>query len=563
MIDKRQLARAEHIIDSSGVVDVLIAGYRTSPRGRPANRSGLRLMLLGMLLSIHHRGTSTLTSAHATLSSLDVDEQIRIGWCEIVDGKPEQPVTLDDFYNLDRVICERLAYTEASDPELDDSERERRHQVIRDYCDALCDVFRFAWDSDALALDATGVWSWGRGYSKDKDGPTVQRLASEHHVADESVAETIETMSQMATRRRDVDAAWGVKTKKNGQNEVFFGYEMHAFAQTPQLTDPRASDETNGAPPLLTRFELTPAGTDVVDVSLNLLDRHHVDIKDLIVDRHYHYKTPDRWKAKLDRRGVRQHLNLRKDEHGFTEYQRMRFAAGSAHCPATPDDLGTIERPNAGETSGFEEFSRKIAVRERYAMQPHTKPDEHGTHRVKCPAVAGKVGCPLRPDTEAVAIELGLPLVENPPSHEPGGEPLPACCTQETVTVSFDPNDDAQARLYKLQQQHYWGSEAWERVWSKRTYIEGLFGNVKNPGTENLRRGHFQIFGLVWVHIVLGLAAASYNLRMLDNWAARNPGHPHQNLPLTASHEADDEPIVGRIEVTAEEYKMLQAYRAA
>ena len=50
MIHRHDLTRAAHIIDNSGIVDTLISGYRTSRRGRPANRNGLRLMLLGLLL---------------------------------------------------------------------------------------------------------------------------------------------------------------------------------------------------------------------------------------------------------------------------------------------------------------------------------------------------------------------------------------------------------------------------------------------------------------------------------------------------------------------------------
>ena len=63
----------------------------------------------------------------------------------------------------------------------------------------------------------------------------------------------------------DPDASYGVKTRKDGKREVFFGYELHALVRAP---DGSAHDDFI---PLFEAFELTPAGTDTVAPSLGLL----------------------------------------------------------------------------------------------------------------------------------------------------------------------------------------------------------------------------------------------------------------------------------------------------
>ena len=156
----------------------------------------------------------------------------------------------------------------------------------------------------------------------------------------------------------------------------------------------------------------------------------------MLVDRHYHYKEFKRWAAQLIERGVTQHFDLRADELGFTEYDGMRWAAGVAHCPGAPDELGDLARPplNASPAE-MKRFAKQIATREAMSMSLHTPPNDTGQQRVKCPALSGKVGCALRANTKEVAVELGLPVIENPPDITTHPE-LPACCTQQTVSTT-------------------------------------------------------------------------------------------------------------------------------
>ena len=101
MISSRDIAQAEYIIDTSGIVDILIDGYRTSARGRRAPRETMRLMLLGLMLSIHTKRMATLTAAYSALrDDLTLDTQIRLGFRNAPNAQPN--VTIHDFYNLER-----------------------------------------------------------------------------------------------------------------------------------------------------------------------------------------------------------------------------------------------------------------------------------------------------------------------------------------------------------------------------------------------------------------------------------------------------------------------------
>jgi hypothetical protein len=89
--------------------------------------------------------------------------------------------------------------------------------------------------------------------------------------------------------------------------------------------------------------------------------------------------------------------------------------------------------------------------------------------------------------------------------------PAPSCCRQSTVELK----EDGQRKLW---QREYWGSKAWVFSNNRRTYVEGVFGNIKNPSTENLSRGTFRITGPARVTLFLGLASTAHNVRLHRNW---------------------------------------------
>ena len=110
--------------------------------------------------------------------------------------------------------------------------------------------------------------------------------------------------------------------------------------------------------------------------------------------------------------------------------------------------------------------------------------------------------------------------------------------------------------IRKLEQPFYWGSEEWEQSYRRRAYVEGSYGNRKNPATENVDRGQNQVFGLVWLHIAHTMINASYNVRRLVTWAAQHPNHPNAQHPLC--QQPDQTADVVSVTMTTDEYRQLR-----
>lgn len=169
MISPNDIAAAEYIIDTAGLVSILLDGRKRSNRGRKTDPKPYRLLLLGGLLNVQTRGNFVITDIHRTLvERIPFDEQLRLGirvpCTDPVTGERLVDVLrLHDLNNALAALRKDLSYGTGSAPDIDDAERARRREVTRTFCDALMDVFDFGWTSNTYAMDATGIWSWGRG----------------------------------------------------------------------------------------------------------------------------------------------------------------------------------------------------------------------------------------------------------------------------------------------------------------------------------------------------------------------------------------------------------------
>ncbi len=74
------------------------------------------------------------------------------------------------------------------------------------------------------------------------------------------------------------------------------------------------------------------------------------------------------------------------------------------------------------------------------------------------------------------------------------------------------------------------------REFAHPTYVEGVFGNMKNFATGNIHRGYMQCTGRALVTLGLTAAVVAYNLRELENWDARASQHCPDN-PLLVECE--------------------------
>lgn len=178
----------------------------------------------------------------------------------------------------------------------------------------------------------------------------------------------------------------------------------------------------------------------------------------------------------------------------------------------------------------FDAHAEAIAERRRYALKRHKTawsgngrgPAGDGTTRWLCPAAAGTVGCPRIEGSVEVARANGLRIITPPESEL-------KFCSGKPVTIEAGPHR-------KYQQEQYWGSSEWLLSWNRRTYVEGVFGNMRNYATGNVHRGYMQFIGRALVTFGLTAAVVAYNLRELENWRALASKHCPDN-PLLRTDE--------------------------
>jgi hypothetical protein len=238
----------------------------------------------------------------------------------------------------------------------------------------------------------------------------------------------------------------------------------------------------------------------------------------LLADKWYSNLTETNWFNFLRENGWNQAVDMRENDQRWTDVRGMRITAGSPHCPATPDHFEKITKPWGKKDAFHEEVSR----RQDWALKLHSEDPVRGTRRYMCPALAGTLRCPLRP--ESLVLPADRPLVENPPA----AATAPDCCTvKATVTISAtDPN--ARARLW---QPHYWGTPEHTRQVDLRTSVEQYFSRMKDANGNDMSRGFVRVTGLARVTLAVALQAVATNISELETWAAeygdeRSPGHP-------------------------------------
>lgn len=414
----------------------------------------------------------------------------------------------------------------------------------------------------SYAVDETGVWSWSIGRSKPKDMPPVDpadedaALAARRREAgangdvlmdnpgenedppdeDATTESSAPTGNATATapatagggsdtsnspgavaqqtgaeRRGSCSfARWGIKTHKSGKRNAYFGYAMHTMVRIPDVV--LGKSERNSEPLLIEQVEITPASTDLVDPTLKMIKKiigNGQTVGDLIGDRHYSYKKFERWASRLWRLGVRQVLDLRENDHGSLFYDGLTIIDGWPHCNP-PKHLQDLRRPGFTATpEEHAEFKTKNQERWKYAMYRNKTPYSRGGDgktRWGCPAAAGKVGCIFVEGSLETAFVVGLPIVNAP------AQPHRFC----RGSVQMDSGSHM-----KHAQQEYWGSESWLTSWNRRTYVEGVFGRIKNPATENIHRGFLQLTGRPLVTLALAAVTVSYNIRELNDFRDR------------------------------------------
>jgi hypothetical protein len=187
---------------------------------------------------------------------------------------------------------------------------------------------------------------------------------------------------------------------------------------------------------------------------------------------------------------------------------------GNLYCPATPrplPGLGPLARDaTPGQTAAHDQQTAETA---RCKLGKITSDDADGYHRVMCPAVMGKLRCPLRPPSMSLGYQR--PQILAPPQHPP------ACCTQQSITVP--PEVHA-----KTAQKHDYPSKAHRYSYARRSAAERTFSTAKDPASNDISRGWCRLMGLTPITLFAGCLLIVRNQRILDAFDARQAQNAHR-----------------------------------
>ena len=225
----------------------------------------------------------------------------------------------------------------------------------------------------------------------------------------------------------DPEASWGHRSGGGpGQDsELFFGYYVSAATMMREEHGPPV-------PELARRMTVCSCDADparaLVPV-LTAMPAAGIPLGDILADSGYAHRDAEAWAIPLRQAGAQLIQDLHPSDRGPRgTHHGAIIANGNLYCPATPRpllELGPLARDaTPAETAAHDTRSAELA---RYKLGRITSDDTDGYHRVMCPAVMGKIRCPLRP--ASMTLDRQRPEILTPPEHPPD------CCAQQTITV--------------------------------------------------------------------------------------------------------------------------------
>jgi hypothetical protein len=558
-LTRPMVERTLYLIDESGAMDILAPPRPAGQAGRIGRiRENTRLLVIGVILCTRLGHETTLRSIHDVLTeALPRELQWELGVLRTVttlsteiprtfdpekptqtkNGKPRKEIWgadgierlgYDDLLNAVAKLRTRLDYGHGTAPTLDDDVRLHRRTSVEDAVDRLITVSVIPRTTTTCAIDGTGQWAWNIG-------PTTARAAAQkkldqgrNHDPSEDVGTTMEItdivldedgaaapftgsddLPTTPVLRRCLDATWGYKTSKAGKKEVGYGFHQHTIVRTP---DPQSTGRPE--PLLVEGLVVVPANTDVVEVSLRLIDRVSArsKITRLAGDLLYTNLRAERWAVPLAHRGIEQILAMREDSAGTMDVNGAVMQFGWMHCPSAP--MG--QRPMPAKFAREEDDTHYDAVEEFRANWAFDRKEsglgQNPASKWVCPAVVGRVGCWARgEDNITLAREGGLPIVTPPDDWE-----ARPCCKNKTMDFTPDPAVSVHQR--KLMQREYVGTRRWRKAMNVRTLVEGAFGILKNPSRQRMRRGQNRLPGLAMANLINALKVAVFNEEQLRSW---------------------------------------------
>ena len=460
------LTTIEEIIDGAGVAPRIEA---LLPAGVRHRQLKVRTLLVGMQLTVADDRPAHLTRVHRALTGLPEPDQVRLGVIEDWETGSHQLTYRQTEYTFG-LVTGALAKDEPDGAP---------PAPLQAACDALLEASipaRHKQASRSLAADWTDAETWSR---PPRHGTT-------------SCA--------------DPEAAWGHRNSNlpGPKGEMFFGCYLSAVTMV--------AEENGPAMPELARrmtvcsCHLDPARA-LVPVLLAMAAAGSPP-GDIIDDSGYAHRHAGAWAIPLRRAGAQLVQDLHPHDRGPRgTHHGAIIANGNLYCPKTPPallQLGPL--PPGAAPDAAAAHDQQAAELARHKLGRHTADDADGYHRVTCPAAAGKIRCPLRPDS--MLLSRDRPQILTPPEHPP------TCCTQQTITV---PPEIAA----KTRQKHDYPSAAWRRSYTRRTASERTFSTIKDPATTTIARGWCRLMGLTPLALWIACLLAVRNQRILTTWNTR------------------------------------------
>ena len=460
------LTRLENIIDTSGAAPRIEAMLPAGVRHRQLR---VRTLLLGMQLALADRRPAHLTEAHAALITLPGPDQARPGVMQDWDSGSHQ-LTYRQVERTSGLITAALA---------------------KDTPDGI--------PSAALATVLDGL--------PEASIPGGHKTASASLAADWTDVESFSRPPHHGSSDcADPEASWGHRNSNlpGPKGEMFFGYYLSAATMTRDEDGPPV-------PELTRRITLSSCHADPVRALAPVLARmpaNGIPLGDILADSGYAHRDADAWALPLRAAGAQLIQDLHPHDRGPQgTHAGAIIANGNLYCPATPKPLlhlGPLTPAAApGHIAAHDQQTAELA---RHKLGRLTADDADGYHRATCPAVMGKLRCPLRP--ASMTLDRSRPEILTPPGHPP------ACCTQQTLTIP--PGVAARTR-----QKHDYPSAAHRRSYARRTSAERAFSTIKDPASNTISRGWCRLMGLTPIALWLAALHAIRNQRILAAWNAR------------------------------------------
>jgi len=470
------LAALEGIIDDSGVAPRVEAMLPIGVRHRQLR---VRTLLAGMLLSQADHRPAHLTRVRGALIALPADDQARLGVTEDWTAGPHQ-LTYRQTERTFGLVTGALAK---------DVPDGLPSGTLAAICDDLLEASippRYKDASTALAVDWTDVETFSR--------------PPPHGTRDCA----------------DPEASWGHRSGGGpGQDsELFFGYYASAGTMMREEHGPPVPELARRMTVCSCRLDPARALVPV----LTAMPAAGIPPGDIPGDSGYAHRDAGAWAIPLRTAGAQLIQDLHPSDRGPKgTHHGAIIANGNLYCPATPRlllELGPLARDATPDQTAAHD--RQTAELARYKLGKITRDDTDGYHRVMCPAVMGKIRCPLR--QASMTLDRQRPQILTPPQHPPD------CCDQQTLTVP--PQVAAKTR-----QKHDYPSAAHRRSYARRTGAERTFATAKDPASNNIARGWCRLMGLAPLMLWLACLLAVRNQRILIAWDHRQ----HNNTRRAAA----------------------------